>query len=265
MTGPYPRHVEASRQRPRRRWARRLLVTAIIFLIVLIGLLVIADRAAVGITERAIADRLRQQAVGRQLVVSQPDVTVGGIPFLTQVLAGRYKSISVRAEGLGVPVDGESVQLTEVEVEARNVAASLDALRSGQGDVVAKTLTVTGVIPYHSVARLIDQPDAQLGERDGELVMTVPVKLLGQEFTVQGTADISVEGRTVRIRFDHLTADNLPRSSAAQALLDQYADKMSVDVPLPELPFDFDVQQVRVLPEGLAVTAVADDVPLSSM
>ena len=65
--------------------------------------------------------------------------------------------------------------------------------------MVATTVDGTGTITYASVAALIEQPGLELSERDGKLLATAPIELLGQQFTLNGTADLT-DRRTARSR-----------------------------------------------------------------
>lgn len=265
MTVSYPVYAEAYEGRPRRRWKRRLLIIAAVLLVVLGVLLVVADRVAVGVAERAIAEQLRRRVAQQQVEAGPPEVEVGGFPFLTQALAGQYQSISIRLFDVRGQVNGKNVNLPQLDVEARDVAASLDTIRSGQGDVVAQTMTGTATISYGSVEKLIDRPGVQLAERNGKLVVTAAVNVLGQEFVLNGIAKLVVTNNVIQVRFDELTAQGLPANDAAKAAVSRYAQQLSVDVPLPELPFQFDMADVRALPEGLAVTVSAQNVPLNAI
>lgn len=251
-------------ERPRRR-GRKVLVTLTVLLLVLAGLLVVADRVAAGVAERAIADQVRQELTKQNAQSAAPEVEVGGFPFLTQVLDGRYERISIVLTDVRGSVQGDAVSLPRLDVDARNVRASLDTIRSGQGEVVAETVDGTGTISYQSLAELLDRPGLTLGERDGKLAVTAPVDILGLKLTVTGTADVTVgkDGK-VSLRFNDLNAEGLPAVPLARAALNNYAKGISIDVPLPDLPFQLAVREVKPLPEGLAVTAAAKNVPINS-
>ncbi|MET8305958.1 DUF2993 domain-containing protein [Micromonospora sp. NPDC005173] len=260
MAQEYP----ADGARPRRR-GRKLLIGLVVLLLLMAGLLVIADRVAVGVAERAIADRVSQEVTKQGAQAAAPDVEVGGTPFLTQVLDGRYQRISIKLRDVQASVEGDAVRLLVLDVDARNVRASLDTLRTGQGDVVADTVNGTGTISYESLAALLDRPGLTLGEQGGKLAVTAPVDILGQTLTVSGTADVTVaKSGAVALRFNDLDAEGLPNLPLARALLNNYAKGISIDVPLPDLPFQLAVREVRPLPEGLAVTADAKNVPINS-
>lgn len=68
---------------------RRLLVG----LVVLLALLLAADRAGAALASRAIAAEV--QSATR--LPGEPDVEVAGFPFLTQALAGRYDRVELTA------------------------------------------------------------------------------------------------------------------------------------------------------------------------
>ncbi|HEX5597813.1 MAG TPA: DUF2993 domain-containing protein [Micromonosporaceae bacterium] len=265
MAGDYPTYAGPYQDRTGPRWGRRLLVTAIVLLVVVIGPLLVADRVAAGYAERVLADRFAQQIAGQQIESSHPEVEVAGFPFLTQVLAGRYESISILLRDVQAAVGNDRVHLSELAIDARGVVASIDTLRSGQGEVIAESVEGNGILAYDSVAQLMNRPGLRLTEQKGKLIVTAPVEVLGQEFTLNGTANLTVDDGVVQVRFDELTAEGLPSSPRARSLVDGYAKQISVDIPLPELPFQLDVQQVQALPQGLAVTVRAEDVPLNAL
>ncbi|MBQ1024297.1 DUF2993 domain-containing protein [Micromonospora sp. C95] len=242
-----------------------MLIGFVVLLLVLAGLIAIADRVAASVAERTIADEVRQQVAQQNAQSSPPEVEVGGFPFLTQVLDGRYERISIKLRDVQASVQGDAVALPSLDVDARNVRASLDTLRTGQGEVVAETVNGTGTVSYQSLSALLDREGLTLGERDGQLAVTAPVDILGQRLTVTGTADIVVgEQGQVALKFDDLDAEGLPDVPLARALVSNFARSISVDVPLPELPFQLTVREVRPQPQGLTVTADARDVPINS-
>ncbi|MEV4759090.1 DUF2993 domain-containing protein [Micromonospora sp. NPDC049559] len=261
MTSGYAGYEE----RPvRRRRGRRVLIVLLVLLLVLVGLLVVADRVAANFAERTIAEQVSQETAKQNVRSAPPEVGVGGFPFLTQVVAGRYESISIVLRDVQGAVEGNSVSLPELDIDARSVHASLDTLRSGQGDVVADTVDGTATISYDSVTQLIKRPGVKLAERNGKLNVTAPLEVLGQRLTVTGDANLTVEKGQVAVRFENLTADGLPDIPAARALVNAYARQISIDIPLPKLPFQLVVREVRVQPNGLAVSATAKNVTLNS-
>lgn len=254
---------EEAPPRRRRRWGRRLLVVLITLLVILGGVLVVADRVAANVAERTISDEIAKELVAQEIKSSRPEVTVGGFPFLTQVLAGDYKSIKISLRDLEGNVEGEGVRVPRLDVDARDVSAPLETIRSGQGDVVAQTVNGTATISYASVVALMDRPGLRLSERDGQLFVNAPLEIAGQRFDVSGTARLAVADGRVQIRFDDLQAEGVPQLPGAEALINQFARQISINLTLPELPFKLNVRGVEARPDGLAVDAQALNVALN--
>jgi hypothetical protein len=249
--------------RPRRRWGRRILITFIVLLVVLAALLVVADRVGANVAEQRIAEEVQKQLTARGVRSTPPEVSIGGFPFLTQVLAENYESIAIALRDVTAESGQGAIRLPRLDVEARDVTATIDTIRTGQGDIVASTVEGTATVGYASVVELIDQQNLRLAERGGKLLANLPVELFGQQFTLTGEATIeAVEGK-IRLRFQDLNAEGLPSNDAVRSAVNGYARDLSIDVALPPLPFGIALREVQPLPEGLAVTATADNVPLN--
>lgn len=252
-------------EEPPRRRGRKALIVLIVLVALLAGLLVAADRVAVGVAETAIAEQAKKESAKRDITVSEtPDVSIEGFPFLTQVARGRYEKITINVVNAEGPVQGKPVRIPRLELVAQGVKAPLSALRSGQGEIRAEKVDGTGVITYDTMAKFISQPGVVLGEQNGKLAMTAPVDILGAKLTVKGTGTLTVnEKGQVELKFDSLTADGLPNLPLAKALLSSYAKRFSIKVPVPQLPYGLTVREVKALPEGLQISASANDVPLN--
>jgi hypothetical protein len=257
--------VYGERRRPRRRWGRRLLITFVVLLVLLGIVLAVADRFGASYAERVIADRVAQQVARQNASSDRPDVTVEGVPFLTQVLRGEYQEIKIELRDFTGPAgNGRTIRMPLLDVRAEDVRAPLDTLRSGQGDIIATRVTGAGTVDYATLAALSEREGVKLGEKDGKLAVTAPLDILNQTVTINGTADLEVAaGNVVRVRFDQVTAEGLPDIPLVRNTLNNYAEQISVDLKVPALPLDMVVQTVQPTPAGLVVTAGADEVPLN--
>lgn len=254
-----------SRSRPRRRWGRRLLITLIVLLVILGVGLVVLDRFAASFAEGEIADRVAQEMRNQKATSAQPEVSVGGVPFLTQVVAGRYHEITILLRDFSAPAEGDrTIKMPLLDIRAKDVRAPLRTVRTGQGSIVASTVTGTGTLSYPDVAALIGQPGLTLSERQGQLVGKAPVQFLGQKFNVTGVAKLAVTGDAVQVRLEGLTAEGVPAVPLVQTFIDSYAKKLNLDLRIPALPLHLKVKQVQPTPAGLVVTTGADEVPLNT-
>lgn len=247
----------------RRRTGRRWGLVLLVFLLLVGGLLVIADRVAASAAERLVADQVNQELAKRKVTAGEPQVTVGGFPFLTQVLDEKFKKITIDL----ADVSGEGVKLPKLRVIANNVVATRQTLMNGSGRITAQSVTGTATIDYASVTELIKQrvnlPDLKLSEKDGKLQAVLPTQILNQPVTLNGTADLTVKGNVVQVKFRKLTAEGLSQVPLVQDALTRYAQQISIPVQVPALPFGLKITEVKPQADGLAVTGGADNVPLN--
>jgi hypothetical protein len=117
----------------------------VVLLLVLVGLLLVADRIAVTVAQSHVADRIRVD----QHLDRTPDVSIGGFPFLTQpvtvtvhdVTAGalRVQRLTAHLHGVHVPFSAVAhgsvsrVPVDRASAELVVTYADLDAALSGQG------------------------------------------------------------------------------------------------------------------------------------
>jgi hypothetical protein len=251
--------------RPRRRWGRRLLATLIVLLIIIGIILVVLDRFGASYAERVIGDRVAEQVANQKATSDKPDVTVEGVPFLTQVLAGKYQEIKIELRNFSGPAgNGKTIKMPLLDIRAKDVRAPLDAVRSGQGSIVATTVTGAGTIDYPQLTELIGQKGLTLKESGGKLVGAAPVQALGQTFNVTGAATLTVKNGLVQVRFSNVTAAGLPDVPLVRNVIDSYVQRLAVDLKVPELPLKLKVEKVQATSAGLVVTAGANDVPLNA-
>ncbi|GID96902.1 hypothetical protein Adi01nite_63140 [Amorphoplanes digitatis] len=252
-------------EKPRKRRGRTLMIVVGVLLVLLLVLLFVADRAGKSAAERLIADRVVSQLDAQDATAQPPDVTIEGVPFLTQVLSGHYQEIGILLNDFSGPAgNGKKIDMKVLDIRAEDVQASVDTLRSGTGDIVAGTVTGAGTITYANLADLIGREGLTLSERDGKLVGTAPIKALGQTFNASGTVNLAVNDGVVSVTFADVTAEGLPNLPLVRGLVDSLVRQISVDLKVPALPLGMKVQKVEPTPEGLVVTAGASDVPLST-
>jgi hypothetical protein len=258
--------VYESQQRPRKRRRGRPLITLLVLLIVIGVILAVADRFGASYAERVISDRVAEQVANQHATSQKPDVTVAGVPFLTQVVKGEYQEIEILLRDFSGPAgDGRTVKLPLLDIRAKDVRAPLNTLRTRQGDIVATTVTGSGTVDYATLAGLTNRPGVTLGEKDGKLAVTAPLDILGQSVTITGTANLSVvEGNVIRMRFDQVQTEGVADIPLVRNALNNYAKQISVDIKVPALPLKLVVQKVEPTSAGLVVTAAADEVPLNS-
>lgn len=240
-------------------WGNRLRTGLIIVLVILVGLLLTLDRVGAWAAERTVAEKVSQEMTELKISAGEPDVTVGGFPFLTQVVDGRYEEIRILLRDVSV----NGIVVPELDVYARGVNAQMSTLLSGGGEIVADHVSGTATIGYASVRALINRPGLEVSEQNGKLRLRLPLTVAGQKVTAVAVADAGVANGLVRISVVDIRAEGIQLVPQAQRLLDQYKSVLSVQLRLPPLPFGLRVEGAQVRPEGLAVVASAQGVPIN--
>ncbi|MFE7778910.1 DUF2993 domain-containing protein [Streptomyces sp. NPDC057445] len=246
------------------RALRTLLITAVI----LGGLFAIADRLAVNYAEGEVAAKVRSsQGLG-----TEPDVSINGFPFLTQVVSSELDDVEVRMGGVKASAGGHSVEVTEV-------AAELSGVRlNGLSSAVADRATGSARISYADLGKsapegaTVSYAGAERAAK-GQVKVTGPAKELleGAGFDVPGFAEGLLKGRTltaystvsisggdtVRLRAQDLPELPLPGMDRTLRKAVDY------DLKIDGLPKTIKLDKVVADENGLRFSGVGTDVTLA--
>ncbi|RBY93008.1 DUF2993 domain-containing protein [Blastococcus sp. TF02A-30] len=218
---------------------------------VLLGLLLVADRVAVGLVE----DRVAEELADKGGLAGTPDVDITGFPFLTQAVAGRYDDvrISLDADQLGQPAG------TSADVALRGVQVPLSAALSGSvSEVPVDRIDGTATLSY-------DLLSAQLGgdttlTREGEgLRITKTVEVLGRSVPLTAAGTVSLDGNALVVDVEQATGAGVDLPGF---LVGQVSDLLDLRYPIPELPFGLQLTSVRPGEDGVDVRVEASDAVL---
>jgi hypothetical protein len=227
---------------------RRLLIV----LVVLAAVLVVADRVGVIVAENALAGQIQQQID----LDGKPDVSIRGIPFLTQAVGGTYKDIRVQLPD----VDAGDVQ--DVAVAARLQGAHVplsDAVRGNVDQIPVNRISGTLSIPYDQLARASRIPALRI-TRDGDsLRLSGSVQVLGRTVDAEAVGRVEVDGGRIAINAEQAEVAGVPVPPAA---LDAAARLLSFRVSPSNLPLSLRITSVDIGDDALLVSAVSDDVVL---
>ncbi|WP_432834520.1 LmeA family phospholipid-binding protein [Dactylosporangium sp. CA-092794] len=244
-------------------------ITLVVLAVVLIGAFFVVDRIAANAAADRITQETRTQLAANDVHYDgDPQVSIDGFPFLTQVLAGEYKKITISLTRPQV----NNVKLDTLTVEARSVKADAQDLLNGRGDVVAgevvgnASMSWDNVRPLLEVAGLpssIDPSQVDLRVVNNQIEMRVPLQYQNIHVTLIAKGSMIVETGKVRLKLESVTTDqgNLPPQ--VNNFIKQYQNRLQVTVKLPGLPYNLVVNSVRTTDAGLQVNASAADVKLT--
>jgi hypothetical protein len=208
----------------------RRLLTA---LVVLVVLLVAADRVAVHYVEKSVADRMREDG---RLDVS-PHVDIHGFPFLTQALNGRYGRTDVHV--VDMTRNGVTVSRLDVTVDGAQIKLS-DVRQATQ--IPVDGLRATAVVTY-----------LELAHRSGLANLTVTpsgqgVAVTGNVAGAKATARSTVTRRGNRVI---VSAQSLSAAGVSLPL----RGVLDFSVRIPDLPYGLHLDSATAEPDGVHLVA----------
>jgi hypothetical protein len=220
----------------------------IAFLILLLVLGVILDRVAVVGVQREIAIR----ATAEYDLDTPPEVTIMGVPFLTQAISGRYDEVKVAAGKMTIT----GVTLSSVDFTLYGVTAPLAdlVLRADQVDMRAERVAGVVVIPVATLNQKAPQGVKLAVDGDG-LAVSGEITFMGQKVPAKATMKIEMTEGGVRLVPEKVTLGGGISVPQPEKLL-------TYDIPIKDLPFNLKVTGVKVVPAGLQISGEASDVPL---
>lgn len=219
-----------------RRWP--WVVVAVV--VVLAGLLVAADRVTLKLAEDKAASTLQNS----QHLTHQPDVSVRGFPFLTQLMNRRFPNVTVSDTDIlvnsGLAIDNITVHLHDVTVD------------NNYSRVSAATANADALIGYDSLSRALRMGVTM--SANGRLVAHPRIMLGGQSFS----APVSARVRTAHnaVRFTHVT---IAGASVPPAVARQFDKAFAVSLSLAGLPFHIRLTGADVTPDGVELHFVGRD------
>jgi hypothetical protein len=227
---------------------RRLLIV----LVVLAALLVAADRVGVVVAQNRLASQIQQQLD----LDRKPDVSIRGIPFLTQAIGGTYRDIRVQLPD----VDAGDVQDVAIDSRLQGAHVSLsDALGGSVNQIPVDRISGTLLIPYDQLAQASGISGLTITREGDSLRLTGSVKVLGRSIQAEAVGRVEVTDGRIAINAEQAKVAGIP---VPQAVLDQAARLLSFRVQPRNLPLNLRITAVRLADNGLLVDAVSDDVVL---
>jgi len=219
---------------------------------ILVVLLVITDRVAVAVANRAVAKQIRTELELQQT----PSVRIHGFPFLLQAIGGRYDDVEVQIPD----VDSGPLQNIRVDARLHGVRAPLDRVVGGRLDEVPiKDVAGSLAVGYADLARASGIPGLRLAAEGGALRVTGQVQLGGRQIEASARGTISVVDNDLLVTADQAEVGGVEMPPAALAVA---ARLLSFRVSPRSLPLSLRITAVRVGADSLIVQAQARDVVL---
>src|SRR5690349_17555556 len=224
----------AQTRRRRRRWPW-------ITLIVIVLVLVLGDRAANAYTE----DRMASQIQSSLALSGKPDVTIQGIPFLTQLAARTFNTVDVNASNETAGPGGQ--------LEIASLTATLHGMHiHGTNSATVDQFTASALVTFTALAKAGGIPQGITLSADGPNQIKATVDILG--FNSDATVKVTQVGGD-KINVQVTDFGGLP-SNVLGSLV-------NFNISIPKLPAGVTIKNISITQQGLKITAAGTNTTLS--
>jgi len=235
---------------------------------VLIGIavLVAVDRLGAIVAAHVLAGQVKTD----EHLPHRPSTSIGGFPFLTQAIGGKYKDVTVEATDL--PVDGVSVTSLTVHLHGVHIPLGKvihDSVVQVPVDRVDGTALVafadlnTYLSSHHPLGQVL-----ALRPGTGNTATVFDRLHVGNKvFSLHGVGTISLRGNVVDVGVAHLAG---PRGASGASgavsatLIRQALKRLKIAVPFDNLPFRITLTSVRFTSTGVTVAGGAKNTVLGA-
>lgn len=217
------------------RWRLRRRTVVIGSLILTLLLLPVADVVARQVTERAVASSMQRELATPE----RPDVSLGGTPFLTQLITRRLEKITLDVRGG-----------TTCQVRMEHLHTEMKGVRRSGDTVQADSVRGEVLLSYPDLSAML-APMRLSGGADGQVAISAGGSFLGA----------SASGLP-RIEAGHLIIEpvNISATFAGQQWLDGDLSAFpEMRIPLREIPQNLNLR-LSPTADGLTVNFDGDDV-----
>jgi len=220
--------------------ARNVLIAVLVLIVIL---LVAADRIAVAYAQNAIATKIQQQAQ----LSTKPSVTIEGFPFLTQVAARDLRQVDISASN----VREESLTISQINATATGVHVN-----SSFNQVTVDEINGNALITFANIASALPAPlsTATITADPSAGPNGVNVDLGSGFATITGQVTLTSPTK-VDLHIDKV--------GGLAGLLGGQINQTDYPISIPALPVGLTVDKVSVTSQGVVLYAAAHDTSLS--
>ena len=221
--------------------------------LLLLGLLVVGDRVAVGFAE----DKVATEIAAKGGLQGTPEVDIAGFPFLTQAIGGRYDDvrISLTAAELGQP------EGTRADIALHGVRVPLSAVLSGSvSEVPVDRIDGTATLSYALLSAQLEGDTTVIREGSG-LRITRTVELLGQTVPLTAAGTVTLDGNDLVVDVHQVAGAGV---EVPDWLLSRATGLLDLRYTVPALPFGLKLTSVTPADEGVILGLQATDTVLKA-
>ncbi|WP_406013886.1 DUF2993 domain-containing protein [Streptomyces sp. NBC_00984] len=227
----------------------RALRILLVIVVVLGGIFVAVDRAAVYFAESEAAGRIRITGA----TIGSTDVSIKGFPFLTQVAGGRFDEVDVEITGIETATNGRRLRISRMDAALHDVKPADD-----YSSATAARATGTAVISYKDLTEAASDGVAVEYGGNNKVKVTGTVDMLGRPISRSVLSTVTlVDGHTLRVHADKVPGAGVP------GLEGMVRQKTDFDREVGGLPSGLKLQRIQPTADGLEISVTGADVQLA--
>jgi hypothetical protein len=244
---------------------RALRITLILF-VILGGLFVLADRVAVGFAEDEAADRIKST----EGLAATPDVSIGGFPFLTQVVGGELDDVTIGIKNYEASTGGTDSAAGTIRIDDLNAEMRGVAFGSGYSSATADSATGTASISYAELLKAAKSEPTEVAPGvtaqviglsdggDGKIKVTVSATVLGTKVPepISVLSSVTVSGDKVKVHADSLPKLGVQLAEGRIRAITDFQQKVE------QLPGGIKLDKVEAAPDGVDISVKGSHVRL---
>ncbi|MER8085894.1 DUF2993 domain-containing protein [Streptomyces sp. NPDC094048] len=227
----------------------RALRILLVMVVVLGGIFVAVDRAAVYFAE--------SEAEGRVAVtgatIGSTDVSIKGFPFLTQVAGSQLDEVDVEISGIETDANGRRIRISRM-----NAALYEVKLADGYSSATAARATGTAVISYEDLTKAASDGVVVEYGGNGKVKVTGTVDILGRPLSRSVLSTVTlIDGHTIKVHADKVPGEGIP---GLEGLVRRKTD---FEREVGGLPSGLKLQRIQPTADGLEISVTGTNVRIA--
>ncbi|MFI6639668.1 DUF2993 domain-containing protein [Streptomyces sp. NPDC050504] len=228
----------------------RALRILLVITVVLGGLFVAADRAAVWFAESEVADQIKKT----QNLSGSASVSIKGFPFLTQAAGRQLDEVEVDLTDVEATASGQRVLIGKLEAVLNDVE-----IKGNFSGAVAARAKGTARISYEELTKASEEGFTVSYGGDGKVKVSGEIRVKDRALSQSVLSTVSVaDGSTIRVRADKIPAGEIP------GVENLVREKTDFDSRIGGLPIGLKLSSVEPTADGIVITVTGKDVSLAS-
>ncbi|MET9583722.1 DUF2993 domain-containing protein [Streptomyces sp. NPDC006539] len=226
----------------------RALRILLIMVVVLGGVFIVVDRAAVYFAESEAEGRVEISGS----TIGSTDISIKGFPFLTQVAGSSLDEVDIELTGIETDAAGRRIRISEMNAELHDVT-----LADGFSSATAARATGTATVSYEDLTHAADDGVVVQYGGNGKVKVTGAVEILGRTLKRSVTSTVTlVDGHTIRVHADKVPGEGIP---GLEGLVRRKTD---FEREIGALPNGLKLQRIEPTKKGLEISVTGSDIPL---